>query len=333
MKKHRYFALLLVFTLTFALFTGCSGAASFDKSTNEISSSAGSPSYNDVTADEQGIDYDAGEGEKKDTNGTVRTDRLLIWTGNIALETYDFTTAYDALTALVEQYEGYIQSTSIFGGGTLSSADLTVRVPNERFADFMDSTGGVATMVNSSSNSEDVTETYYDLEARLDVLNVKEERLLAMLKKDGDLQYILQIETELANTRYEIESIAGSLRRYDSKITYSTVYIHLAEVTDISATPPSELKLGERIAVKFNQSLAKLKISGANLTVWLLGNSLQLIITALAIWAVVAIVRHRVRKLQIRKAGAGIADDRGAANLPGHPKAKEVPEKPQDHEE
>ena len=59
---------------------------------------------------------------------------------------------------------------------------------------------------------------------------------------------MLLLESELADVRYEIESLSGTLRRYDSLISYSTVNIDLQEVFKPIAVQTMPKTFGERIS-------------------------------------------------------------------------------------
>ena len=196
----------------------------------------------------------------------------------------------------------------------LRNARYTIRIPSENFQLFMQSSGNVATVVSSSTNAQDVTSEYIDIEARLRVLEIKEERLLEMLKQTDkaeytdELQYILQLENELANVRYEIESLTGSLRRYDELIDYSTISIYLKEVFDYTATPAKPETVGERIATKFNTTLKRVITALQDFVVWLVGSSPVLIIIAIIAAVVIVIVRLVTRRRRKSKAAAPRTD-------------------------
>ena len=165
-------------------------------------------------------EYDSDDGGNASFDSSIVADpaRKMIWVGEITLESTDFAAAEEALHTLIGECGGFIQSSTVTGEGRTSrgtrlrNARYTIRIPTENFQLFMKSSGDVATVVTSSTNSEDVTAMYFDTEARLRVLEIKEERLIEMLEQTNranytdELKYILQLENELGNVRYEIES-------------------------------------------------------------------------------------------------------------------------------
>lgn len=70
-------------------------------------------------------------------------------------------------------------------------------------------------------------------------------RLQELLAKANLVEDILNIEREIADTQYQVDSLTGSLRGIDSKVDYSTVQLSLKE--EIATTEPTELNLGQRI--------------------------------------------------------------------------------------
>ena len=238
--------------------------------------------------------------------------RKMIWTGETELETTDFDTSLNALNALIGECGGYIQSSAVTGEGRTANGEkrlrngrFSVRVPDENFQLFMKGSGNLATVIYSNTGAEDVTSYYYDTEAHLKVLKIKEERLIEMLAATKDaayadqLQYILQIENELANVRYEIENLTGTLKHYDDLISYSTVTVYMNEVEALSATPAAPESLGKRIAQQFTSSMLSVIKAGGNLIVWFIGNLPVLIVLAAigaGVYFLVRIIFRRKKK-------------------------------------
>ncbi len=296
---------LIVITalLLLSVLFGCSSKATYD--------SVAPQTTNQATADppaaekESVADRDeAGFGAESSGVNVPDPGRKMIWNGTINLESTDYETSYQGLTALISETGGFIQSSAVTGEGRRSSgqqrlryARLTVRVPTENFELFIKSSGNVATLIESSTSAQDVTDYYFDTEAHLEVLKIKEERLIGMLEATSEteyfkqLEYIIQIENELAQVRYEIESLTGTLRRYDSLISYSTIEVYLQEVEVLTATPASPATVGERISSRFSASLNSLAKGFENFVVWVIGYSPMLILAAVVLLVLVLVLR------------------------------------------
>jgi len=319
--------LLIALVLSLAVLFGC--ASSIGRKSESTADMAVPPmepgaGHDTDWTSNAGSKGDAPSGESANPIGGLVVDpaRKMIWTGEISFETTEFDSAVEALYDLISECGGFVQSSTITGEGRntrgeprLRSARYTIRIPSENFQLFMQSSGNVATVITSSTNAQDVTSEYIDTEARLRVLEIKEERLLEMLEKTSsveykdELQYILQLENELANVRYDIETLTGTLRKYDELISYSTINVYMREVLDYTATPARPESVRERIATKFNATLKRVITTCEDIVVWIIGSSPVLIMLALIGAAVFAIARITIRRKQKRRAASPRTDD------------------------
>jgi len=217
-------------------------------------------------------------------NESVQTNRKLIFNYNATLQTLEFDKTIDSIEKAVVSSGGYIESSSQSGSGAIDygrvyprSARYTLRIPAGKAQNFVESLASVATVVDSSQGLEDVTEYYYDSEARIKTLRVQEERLLELLAGADNISDMITIEQKLAEVRYEIESIDGTLRRLDSEIEYSRVDLYIDEVFEPEKLQAAPLTLGERISARFSRSISDIKATGEDMIVWLLGDSLLII--------------------------------------------------------
>jgi hypothetical protein len=78
-------------------------------------------------------------------------------------------------------------------------------------------------------STDDVTEEYYDAEARLKALEAKETRLLALFDKANTITDIVNIEKELGAVRGDIEVIKGRLKYLTNATSFSTVNVALEQ--------------------------------------------------------------------------------------------------------
>lgn len=204
-------------------------------------------------------------------------DRKIVRTLRITAETK----AFDDAIAVIEQTAlslgGYIEASSRSGGSLRDSgsviarrASYTLRIPADRLEDFRASMGGAVNITDESSNVDDITDQYYDVEARLSSLKLQEERLLAMLAEAKELEYMITLERRLADVRYEIETYTGTIRRYDNRVAYSTVNLTLSEVLEYTPVTPAPKTFGERIGVAFRDSWTDFAEGCKNFTIWLI---------------------------------------------------------------
>ncbi len=175
---------------------------------------------------------------------------------NISTEEYDKSIA--ALSALCDKYGAYFERSESYGGKESYSnrhSSYTVRIPIQNYHSFITATGNIGTVVSSGENNRDVTESYFDTEARLESAQLREERLLEILSKADELSDVLLLEKELSDVRYEIESFSGTLRKYDSLISYSTAEININEVKKVVVPDSEKLTLPTRMSNAFSRGL------------------------------------------------------------------------------
>ncbi len=178
--------------------------------------------------------------------------------GHIIAESTDFDTALDTLEQKIAALGGYVGSSEIYGNSLGSSgrrrATLTVRIPAASFRDFISCLSEFLNVISESTTSEDITQSYYDTESKLNSLKVQEERLLAMLEKAEDLDTLLKLEERLAEIRQQIEYYDSLLRAYDSQVDYATVTVSLYEVLTLTDPEEIDTTFGQDIATAFKDS-------------------------------------------------------------------------------
>ncbi|MCR4443366.1 MAG: DUF4349 domain-containing protein [Peptococcaceae bacterium] len=158
--------------------------------------------------------------------------RKIIKNADVSLQVDDYQAAVEAIKRQVETSGGYITSENVSaaGAGGVVSGHLQVRVPADRFDSFLSGMEGVGKLKSRNIYTQDVTEEYIDVESRLKAMRTKEERLLAILTKSGQLSDVLAVENELASTRAQIESMQGRLRYLNNRTEFSTISINIQQV-------------------------------------------------------------------------------------------------------
>lgn len=179
----RKFAFLAA-ALCLLLLTACGGSSGGNKSVSADTAPRG-PEYNDSKGwNEMGSGMpapvpDAPEGADLplDSGGGLPANTKMIYTADMSLETKDFDGACEALDGIVEDLGGWFESRSVDQGGRSRSLSCTVRVPAERFSDFLVRAGESAHVTSKTERKEDVSEAYYDSESRLATQRTKLARL------------------------------------------------------------------------------------------------------------------------------------------------------------
>ncbi|MBX7165362.1 MAG: DUF4349 domain-containing protein [Pirellulales bacterium] len=188
--------------------------------------------------------------------------RKIIYNAEVELIVEDFAGVPERVVALVKQFEGYVADSSLRGASGMNRTGMwRIRIPVQRFEEFRTAAAGLGELMRSDVNSEDVSEEFYDAEARVRNKKKEEDRLLKLLEeRPGNLEDVVAIERELSRVREEIERIEGRLRVLTDLTSLATVEIHIQEVRDYE--PPQAPTLATRLRRSWEGSLEALSSTG-----------------------------------------------------------------------
>jgi hypothetical protein len=239
MKK--FWAVTMALLTCVIMLVGC-GASSEKEADPEMEYTSENAEYDTVAQDMSGgsgigdSTQDMG-GEPVINDSAQEYGQKIIYSSYLYIETLDYASSYQEIIKRLQDANGYIASSSMYGGAeqkedySARSAFFELRIPVEHYNDFMAVSGDFGNVARRTDSSQDVTAEYIDIEARLASLRAQEERLLALLEKANDLETILLIEDQLTEVRYQIESYTSMLNTYNNLIQYCTVTIDLVETT------------------------------------------------------------------------------------------------------
>jgi hypothetical protein len=227
---------------------------------------------------------DVGEGLK----------RKIIYRAEIGLTVEDFAKTEPQVERLVQGAGGYIAEMELLGSpGSPRSARWTVRIPVERFEKFVRDIAQLGELEKNQRKSEDVTEKYYDIEARIKNKKVEEERLVKLLADaTGKLEEILKVEGELSRVRGEIEQLQGVLRVLQNLTSLTTVTITIQERKDYKPAEPAAPSFGTTVARTFQSSVDNLIA---------VGKAIVLVAVAIAPWLPIILIAALVVVVTMRK--------------------------------
>ena len=97
----------------------------------------------------------------------------------------------------------------------------------------------MGTVQSREIGSEDVSERFIDLEARLNSTLGEEQSLLSLLERAGVVSEILAIERELFRVRSEIERFQGQLNFLERRVDLATITVSLFSPEPKLGEPPS----------------------------------------------------------------------------------------------
>ena len=231
--------------------------------------------------------------------------RKWIITIDMNVETDDLDALMTDLDQKIKSLDGYVEDQNIHNGSTYAShryrsANLTVRIPDEKVDQFTDDVSGMANVVSQNLRREDITLQYVATSSRVTALETEEARLLELLAKAETMEDLLEIEARLTDVRYELENYASQLRLYDNQVDYATIYLYIEEVQEY--TPVEEPTFFERIQTTFSDALEGLGDGIVNITVFLVGNSPYLLTFGILAFVIIKLRgKWKLKKLSFRK--------------------------------
>lgn len=241
MKVRKLTALTVVLLLLLSL-TAC-GASSKAENSVEYFSDAMAPQEAPMAEMEMEYSVNGSLTSEGGTTAEVPAQRKWIITMDISAETEDLDGLLEALNGEIASLGGYVEGQNIHNGSAYAtrryrSASLTVRIPAAVVDKFADNVAGLANVVRSNKNLEDITLTYVSTESRVKALQVEEARLLELLAQAETMSDLLEIESRLTDVRYELENYTSRLKVYDNQVDFATIYLDLEEVQEY--TPVAE---------------------------------------------------------------------------------------------
>ena len=300
MKK--FLALLLALIMALAL-VGCGASAPKTEAFMDMTTSDGAAM--DMGFDAGGAPMEDYKEEAEYQNGafeeypsTTDNEKLkdvkMVYTANMDLQTLSFDQADADISALVEEMGGYFEQRSISNRSSgYRYAEYTVRVPAEKFNDFCSQMGTLCHLVYKNESADNITESYYDTQSRLVTAQTKLERLQELLTKAVTMEDIITIESAISETEWTIENLTGTLRTYDSLVGYSTIYMTLHEVYELSGQGQAPVTFGDRLGESFLNGLKSIGRTAQNFAVWLAYSWFWLLIVVVIVIVVIRTIRRR----------------------------------------
>ena len=141
-------------------------------------------------------------------------------------------------------------------------ADITIRVPGDRYQNVLNQIRGMGDVQQQSSNANDVTEEFTDLQARLRTLEATEQRYLELLAEANGINEILIVQDRLDSVRGQIEQVQGRINLLDGLTELATITAHLRPIVPVVEAPVDGGGLSplEAASNAWESSLATLRV-------------------------------------------------------------------------
>src|SRR5262249_45857762 len=143
-------------------------------------------------------------------------ERKIIKTGDVTIYIDNYDRFVNSLQNHVSSMRGYIsQIQANRASFHFSNGLFVLRIPPERLTEFVSWLKEQGMVSSESIKADDISEQYYDLQARLDNARRFETRLLEMLKtQTGKLSDVVLVEEKLNEVREQIEQMEGKIKYF-----------------------------------------------------------------------------------------------------------------------
>ena len=181
----------------------------------------------------------SGDGAASASSQLQVAQRKVISSASITVEVDNVQPAINEIRSISEGLGGFVEQLSSSGNAAQQQARMTVRVPQDQFFTTLERIEALGEVQSQDLGSEDVSERFIDLEARLKSSVREEESLLKLLERSSQVSEILTVERELSRVRTEIEKLQGQLNFLDRRVDLATINVSLYPPGKTVPQPPS----------------------------------------------------------------------------------------------
>ena len=226
-------------------------------------------------------------------------ERMIVYTVQLNIEVQDAEKAVNDITALAAQYNGYISAANMSRSSKgQMRGTITLRIPAASLDAAQKQVESVGLKVLSRNrNSNDVTDQYTDLNARLTNLQATEDELRKLLdtvrERTGKADDILAIYNRLTEIRGQIEQIKGQMNVLSKTSTFATMTVSLTPHEEVVVVEP-EGWLPNRTALQALRSLVQALQGLADLAIWAILFFLPIFIVLALPFAILAFILRAI---------------------------------------
>jgi hypothetical protein len=166
-------------------------------------------------------------------------ERKVIRTADLGLVASDPTDAEKRATAIAEEAGGYVVSSEVSGSTEADdeakthrefSVSMVLRVPAGRFTVALGKLRELGSRaVFDRVSSDDVTEEFIDLNARIVAQKALEAQFLEILKQAKSVKDALEVHAQLAEVRTTIEKLQGRKQFLENETALSTIKLSIVK--------------------------------------------------------------------------------------------------------
>ncbi|MCA2210343.1 DUF4349 domain-containing protein [Nocardia rosealba] len=232
----RKLAVVMIALLGLVFLVGCGGDEADDRSS--------SPGALDASAPAPAVapGFREGAPSKESPAPSDSSTRKEVITGSVDITADDPIAAAGTVVDRVTALNGRVDSRTEQPGTDkrVARAVLSVRVPADKTDAFITDLGDAGTVTEISTNRDDVTMQWQDLDARINALRASVDRLKALIAGANNTADLIAAEEALSSRQGELDSLTAQKRSLDDQVALSTLTITLtAEKKQAPGEPDS----------------------------------------------------------------------------------------------
>ncbi|HJP92641.1 MAG TPA: DUF4349 domain-containing protein [Pyrinomonadaceae bacterium] len=161
-------------------------------------------------------------------------DRKIIRNADITIEAASTTEAQYRVTEIAEAHGGFVitseakQRENMDASKRTFDIKLIARVPSGEFGPALEEIKKLAGNIPEAHiTSQDVTEDFIDLEARIKTQKALELQFLEIMKQANKVADALEVQRQIAEVRTDIEKLEGRKRFLENRSSLSTITVNI----------------------------------------------------------------------------------------------------------
>lgn len=190
-------------------------------------------------------------------------DRKIIRNADITIEVSSTTDAQHRVTSIAEAHGGFVVTSEAKQRESNDPAQrtldikLVVRIPSNQFGVAFDEIKRLAgNTPEEQVKSQDVTEDFIDLEARIKTQKALEIQFLEIMRQATKIADALEVQRQIADVRTEIEQLEGRKRFLENRSSLSTINVNIRATKPVIAVTQSGFRHSLREAVSDSVGMA-----------------------------------------------------------------------------
>lgn len=193
--------------------------------------------------------------------------RLIVRSGQVDLRVRDVQGTFKKVSAIALQQNGYVADSNnnvTADAGSGPAATLTLRVPAANFQATLDAIAALPhTGLTVRSSSQDITDSFHDLQAQAQALRATRDQLMALLHQTHKVGDAMSVLDRLTEVNAQLDRVQSQIMSSSNSVMLSTVAMTLTPEPKRAAVPhakkPSAWQPGHAFASAVGNVIAAIQ--------------------------------------------------------------------------